>query len=219
MGIYHTTINLNFGEREREEEVKAREEVKSWWEYFWEREEEVKKLVGIFWERERERGGGGEKAREEVKKWEYFWERERGGGEKVGIFWERGGGGGEKVGIFWERERERRPSVCRVGYLPVAMMPWCFIFHTTKSTRYTHTLHTHTQCDRNTTRKDYSVLDFHKRCHLATYLSSSVWTTHQNICPSSSFLSFSSSSSSFLLTSGPVVVLMAVVAAAVEKET
>ena len=45
MGIYHTTINLNFGEREREE---------------------VKTVGGnILRERERER------EEEEVKKWEY----------------------------------------------------------------------------------------------------------------------------------------------------
>ena len=76
--------------------------------------------------RERERGGGGEKAREGVKKWEYFErERERRRRRKSGnietdvsifpLFYERerGGGGGEKAREevkkweYFERERER----------------------------------------------------------------------------------------------------------------
>jgi hypothetical protein len=89
MGIYHTTINLNFGERERERRRWKRERRWKVGGNIFERERRRWKVGGnilrergggekvggnILWERERERSRS-EKAREEVKKWEYFWER------------------------------------------------------------------------------------------------------------------------------------------------
>jgi hypothetical protein len=71
--------------------------------------------------RERERGGGGEKAREEVKKWEYF-EREREEEVKKWEYFEREEEEEVKKWEYFERERERGDHQC-VGYLPVAMMP------------------------------------------------------------------------------------------------
>ena len=95
IGIYHTTINLNFGERERKEVKTVGGNILK------ERERE----------RERERGGGGEKVG--ILRRMSLRERERRRCEKVGILRrmslrERERGGGVKKWEYFERERERR---------------------------------------------------------------------------------------------------------------